>query len=663
MIKNLKRIISLILIVIMILSVVPAVSASASATVYADSLAVKAGETISVSVNISQNPGFMGFALILEFDEEVFTPVSVSPGALIKNGVLNDSIGAMQSNMVKVVYSDTGNVFGDGALFTVTFAVSEEAMGSSNISLSCLQDDTFNEDYEDVVFECRDIAVVVNNPVLRSYTRFYAQPLRSQSDSTVTVPLIVENGTGMNSFVLKAEFDRSVFTFVKVEAGGILNGSKPQTVIDASQNIYFKWKGAGLERDGILMYITFKIADYVNSKEKIKMLCESISFADGSNNQSACADILIDINNKYASEAPTVYSVDSVHLSGDTIEIPVFIRNNHGIMGFGFNIAYDSSILTPIEIKKGDIIANGMSDNNIGLKNNSIKVIWSSSENMFDDGLLFTMVFAVTEGAKPAALPLSLSYSAADTFNEQWNDVELNMNISDIPTTYMTLTAPKNQLKKGEIIKLNAVYKRGGVDGGIVWSSTDPLVASVSQSGILTAVGSGSTTVVAETADGKFSRSVVINVAYDSPVIKIYNYGGSNEKKLDWWKPYSSATMNLGYIAYNCNSAVCYKWSSSNSKVKVDERGFVTNTGRFARSSIITLTAYDADGNVIASNNLKVSFYKFDWQFNALKTQSVVSDDYSDYVCCGAFERIAAILENILSLINGFFGNSLKLFR
>ena len=304
MIKNLKRIISLILIVIMILSVVPAVSASASATVYADSLAVKAGETISVSVNISQNPGFMGFALILEFDEEVFTPVSVSPGALIKNGVLNDSIGAMQSNMVKVVYSDTGNVFGDGALFTVTFAVSEEAMGSSNISLSCLQDDTFNEDYDDVVFECRDIAVVVNNPVLRSYTRFYAQPLRSQSDSTVTVPLIVENGTGMNSFVLKAEFDRSVFTFVKVEAGGILNGSKPQTVIDASQNIYFKWKGASLERDGILMYITFKIADYVNSKEKIKMLCQSISFADGSNNQSACADILIDISNKYASEAP-----------------------------------------------------------------------------------------------------------------------------------------------------------------------------------------------------------------------------------------------------------------------------------------------------------------------------------------------------------------------
>ena len=656
MIKNLKKIISLSLSIVIIILAIPIVSANTLATVYADSVEATAGETISVSVNISQNSGFMGFAMILEFDENVFTPVSVSPGSVTKNnGDLYDSIGAMRNDMVKVVYSGSGNTLGDGTLFNVSFTVNEKAMGNSNIKLSYLQGDTFDEGYEDVVFECHDIAVVVNNPVRSSYTSFYSEPLSAQSDSYVTVPLFVENGVGMDSFVMKMSFDQSVFTFAGVEAGEILNGTKPQAIIDASNNLYFKWTGSGLEQDGILFYITFEIADYVKSEETVAVFCNNISFADGSTKQTECSDIIIDISNKYESEMPTVYSVDDVLLSGNIIEIPVMIQNNHGLMGFGFNIDYDNSVLTPIDIEKGEMVSEGMFENNIESCTDRIKIVWNKTQNIYGDGLLFTVAFSIAEGVKPETVPITVSYSQENTFDEQWNDVELNMNIGEIPTTYMNLTVPKTRLKIGELMKISAVYKYGSSYGKITFSSTNPSVATISQSGVFTALKGGSTTIIAKTNDGRFSKSAVINVEFDNPVIRIINCSGSSEQKLDWWKPYSSATMSLDYKAYNCDGAVTFKWSSSNKKVHVDENGTVTNTGNFARSAKITVSAYDADGNVIARGSIKIKFYKFDWQAERLQTQSFVSDDASQTSGYGGIDNLASIVKNFFCLLNTAF--------
>lgn len=46
-----------------------------------------------------------------------------------------------------------------------------------------------------------------------------------------------------------------------------------------------------------------------------------------------------------------------------------------------------------------------------------------------------------------------------------------------------------------------------------------------------------------------------------------------------------------------------------------------------SRKATITLTAYDADGNVIAKCSAEVSFYKFGWQKSKLESQAIVSDN------------------------------------
>lgn len=161
---------------------------------------------------------------------------------------------------------------------------------------------------------------------------------------------------------------------------------------------------------------------------------------------------------------------------------------------------------------------------------------------------------------------------------------------------------------------------------GIEWSSDNSSVAEVDGNGNIQALRRGYATITATNFFGK-TASCQIQVIPNGSAIFIYS-SGSLEQKVDWWKSYSSATINLSFTTYGCENAEYVVWSSSNSRVKIDERGVVSNTGYFARSSTITATAYDAEGKVVAQNSVKVSFYKFKWQKDRLQSQSVVSDNY-----------------------------------
>ncbi len=135
-------------------------AASVPNRVYADSISVESGEQVTIPVKIENNGGFMGFSIIVTYDAEIFTPVSVSKGEILA-GMFNDSIDTATDNSFKVVFTGTGNVTGDGVIFNIAFDVSDEASGKYDISLSYSQQDTFNEKWDNVVLNCEKIETIV----------------------------------------------------------------------------------------------------------------------------------------------------------------------------------------------------------------------------------------------------------------------------------------------------------------------------------------------------------------------------------------------------------------------------------------------------------------------------------------------------------------------
>lgn len=111
---------------------------------------------------------------------------------------------------------------------------------------------------------------------------------------------------------------------------------------------------------------------------------------------------------------------------GSIIKIPVSIKQNSGIMGFKILINYDTNVLKPISIERGEVTQNGMINDNIGVTQDSeFCVIWSDNKNSFSNGIIFYINFTVLQTTEENTI-ISLSYSQDDTFNENWEDVKLS---------------------------------------------------------------------------------------------------------------------------------------------------------------------------------------------------------------------------------------------
>ncbi|MBR6784847.1 MAG: hypothetical protein IKM25_01190 [Clostridia bacterium] len=137
-----------------------AFASNVSNRIYADSVTVEAGEQITVPVKIENNDGFMGFSVIVTYDVDVFTPVSVSKGSML-SGMFDDSIETSTDNSFKVVFTGTSDVETDGILFNVVFDVADGASGEYDIELSYSQQDTFKEGWENAEFNCEVAKVIV----------------------------------------------------------------------------------------------------------------------------------------------------------------------------------------------------------------------------------------------------------------------------------------------------------------------------------------------------------------------------------------------------------------------------------------------------------------------------------------------------------------------
>ena len=226
----------------------------------------------------------------------------------------------------------------------------------------------------------------------------------------------------------------------------------------------------------------------------------------------------------------------------------------------------------------------------------------------------------------------------------------------------LILNDPGDVYAGGSVQLTATINPLNEADTPLFWSSSDTRIATIDENGLLTPKMIGRVKITVSTANGKCSSSRLVKILPTNAVITIRNLNGSNEQKIDWWKSYSSATMNLSVQKYNCEDVAYYVWTSSNKRVKVNERGVVTNTGHFSRSATLTLTAYDEDGNIITKSSIKVAFYKFKWQKDRLQTQSIVSDNYLDRNV--SEETLDTTTENeFVSLFSYIFEFMEKIFR
>lgn len=128
----------------------------------------------------------------------------------------------------------------------------------------------------------------------------------------------------------------------------------------------------------------------------------------------------------FAESTAQLYSPEKLVSScGDKLTVPVYIKNNPGIMGFKLTVIYPEVLDNPI-VQQSSFLSSGTFVNSItDDTDDKFDIVWNSITDVNGDGELFKLIFDIDKSSEEKDYSISIYVSQDDTFNEQWDDVIL----------------------------------------------------------------------------------------------------------------------------------------------------------------------------------------------------------------------------------------------
>jgi len=218
--------------------------------------------------------------------------------------------------------------------------------------------------------------------------------------------------------------------------------------------------------------------------------------------------------------------------TGDEIILTVSLENNPGITGYGVTMYYDDAKLTYISSAAGDILPTMFNATQAFLPITDNRYITFSSADFaggVDTGrVLFSVKLKVKGGLSGAAISsddlkfgyfhkyddFALSATQVMQFDiEQW-EVPALPEPHTVPITSIQIDAPPTTtVVRGGSYSFRATLNEGALSGGIVWSVSNPLYATVDNNGAVTILNkTGTVILTAKDPDSGLSHSIVLRI-------------------------------------------------------------------------------------------------------------------------------------------------------
>lgn len=413
------------------------------ATVYSQEIAATAGKTVRIPVMIKDNTGIMGWKLTFEYDKDVLTPVSVEYGDVITGGIQDNIEGDMVPGSINVYWAGSDNEDYNGTMFYIDFAVNDTAVGNTKIDVSFSQEDTFDTDFNDVYLNCEPISINIANSNYSKYAKINAHANDIVAGDDLQLKLNITEINNITSANLVIEYDAENFEFKEILENGV-------TVKNSNSN-----GRIGLNISGINESVDNTDFVTVIFKCKDKAMSANYDFNLSSGDEGIiCKGCSINVSPSATSEIAEIYAENVTAKQNDEVTIPVYIKNNHGIMGYRLDFTYDSDILQPISVTCGsDFITGSQFNDSIGLEIGEFKVLWNNIRELYSEGVLLYLKFKVLTSDK-IDTSIKIAYSQPDTFNEQYEDVvfdckNINLLLNSHEHNYTAVVTPPTCTEKG----------------------------------------------------------------------------------------------------------------------------------------------------------------------------------------------------------------------
>lgn len=511
----------------------PAVGTS---TVTCASASAEAGDTVNIAVSIQNNPGLIAMRLYVSYDADKLQLLDAQDQGLFGSG--NAYFGKVKTAIpYALLWEDAlaeENYTGNGTLAILSFKVLDNAQaGNTEIVLSLDQGSTINVDVENVSLQLVNGTVTITGgdepPVVQTPTIALAD-VEANAGDTIEVPIYIQNNPGLIALKFSVSYDAEVLTLLSAIDAGIFG----------SGNAYFGkrltdipyvllWEDAladdNYQGNGLLATLTFKVADGAQTGET----AVSISMDNGSTIDVDLTEIHFDVKGSTVSvtkteippeQHPTIAVGTVVGRVGETVQVPITISDNPGLIGSKLMISYDPDILTLTDVTDGEIFGTNNAYFGNRLSDIPYTLMWEDSlteSNYTGNGTLAILTFTIAQDAYGQEAAITLQYNLGSS---------INVDLQEIPFT----------LENGKVsVDNTAVFYTVAYDGNGATGGAVPADQAKKQYIALTLVeNTGSLTKTGYTLDGW---------AISADGEKVYDLGGAYTANEDvtlyaHWLPY-----------------------------------------------------------------------------------------------------------------------------
>ena len=265
------RILSVIMAVAMIMSSMVIVTSAASdptLTVTTDSATVVPGGTVTVKVNMANNPGIVSMRLELNYDNSVFTIADLTDvvdAGLLGTPVHNNSAAKHPYILSWQNGAAQNNFTVNGDLVAVTFQVADTAVAGETYDFSVSYDydntEIMNKALESVYFDTVDATVTVEEaPVIDdpdTNTVLSIESTNAKPGDTVDVVIKLAENPGIAVLGFDVDYDSTVFTLNSIQNGEIFSAVDGNTAtVPVTLNDY---NASNVTGSGVFATLTFTV--------------------------------------------------------------------------------------------------------------------------------------------------------------------------------------------------------------------------------------------------------------------------------------------------------------------------------------------------------------------------------------------------------------------
>ena len=181
------------------------------------------GDTVRITVSLSQNPGLVATLIKVNYDKNVLTLTGIENGTVFGAPVFTHSSDYFVEPYI-MMWEDSlaaENYTATGTLATLIFEIADSApTGSIPVTLSVDTGSTYDVSLNDVPFSIQNGSVNVLGPQSTNGV-FSVSSTAAYPGGIIQVTISADNNPGIVAVLLKISYDKTLLTLTNVENGTV----------------------------------------------------------------------------------------------------------------------------------------------------------------------------------------------------------------------------------------------------------------------------------------------------------------------------------------------------------------------------------------------------------------------------------------------------------